>query len=76
MQARNFGIILILLGLVVLFGHRDLAVNGWLSYSPLLPVSGGILYLLDYRETKEKASLCRGVILTVLGGLLVFFLNH
>lgn len=76
MRARNFGIILIFLGLVVLFRHQDLVAHGWLNYSPLLPVSGGILYLLDYRDTKEKASLCRGAILFVLGGLLAFFLNR
>ncbi|NLY91916.1 MAG: hypothetical protein GX081_09995 [Firmicutes bacterium] len=76
MRTRNFGIILILLSFVVLFRHQDLVAHGWLNYSPLLPVAGGILYLLDYKETREKASLRMGLILIVLGGLFGFFLNH
>jgi len=76
MCARNFGVILILLSLVVLFRRQDLVAHGWLNYSPLLPVAGGILYLLDYGDTREKASLRLGVILIVLGGLFGLFLNH
>lgn len=76
MRSRNFGILLILLSLVILFRHQDLVVHGWLKYSPLIPVAGGILYLLDYGETREKASLCSGVFLIVLGGLFGLFLNY
>ncbi|HHT49105.1 MAG TPA: hypothetical protein GXZ98_07415 [Firmicutes bacterium] len=76
MRARNFGLLLLLLSFVILLRHQDLVAHGWLRYSPLLPVAGGILFLLDFGDTREKVSLCLGLLLIILGGLFGLALYH
>lgn len=74
MRSRNFGVILILLSLVMFFHHQELAEDGWLNYSPMFPVAGGILFLLDYWDYRKKASLRWGFILCGLAGIFAFLL--